>query len=93
MEWHDYCPAPLPDPPCIGPDGEPSAEYDCYQCCLDWLKQEAEKMKWVLLITFLVITLVLLFNGGITIKELYIGAVVMLAAEYVEDAIERNNND
>ena len=43
MEYHDYCPDPLPDAPCIGPDGEPRAEYDCYQCCLDWLRQEAQK--------------------------------------------------
>ena len=50
-------------------------------------------MKWFLLIVFTIISLVLLFTGGITTKELYIGAVVMLAAEYVEDAIERNNND
>lgn len=42
MEWHDYCPAPLQDAPCIGPDGEPRAEYDCYQCCLDWLQQEVQ---------------------------------------------------
>ena len=42
MEWHDYCPDPLPHAPCIGPDGEPKDEYDCYQCCLDWLRQEAD---------------------------------------------------
>lgn len=50
-------------------------------------------MKWFLLIAFAIISLVLMFTGGITTKELYIGTVVMLAAEYVEDAIERHNDN
>lgn len=50
-------------------------------------------MKWILLIAFATITCVLLFTGGITTKELYIGTVIMLAAEYVEDAIQRNGDN
>lgn len=40
MNRNNFCPDPLPEAPCIGPDGEPRAEFDCYQCCLDWLRQE-----------------------------------------------------
>lgn len=46
-------------------------------------------MKWILLIAFAMITIYLLFTGCITIKESYIGTVIMLAAEYIEDAIQR----
>jgi len=38
MEWHDYCPSPMKHAPCAD-----SSEYDCKQCCLDWLKSEVEE--------------------------------------------------
>ena len=46
-------------------------------------------MKYLLLIIFAVYSVAMLMIGTITTEDLYIGTVIMLAAEYIENAIER----
>lgn len=46
-------------------------------------------MKWVPLIMFALISIVSLISGAIEAKDIYLGAVIFLAAEYIECAIER----
>ena len=40
-------------------------------------------MRWVILVLWAVLTLVLVFRGSISSTEVYLGASMMLAAEYV----------
>ncbi len=46
-------------------------------------------MKWLLIILFTVYSVAMLVTGNITTGNFYIGTVILLAAEYIEDAIER----
>ena len=47
-------------------------------------------MKWIYLVIFAVYSILLVITRDVTARDLYIGATIFLAAEYIEDAIERN---
>lgn len=42
-------------------------------------------MKYVILALWVVMSLVLMFKGGVSTTELYLGASMILAAEYVAE--------
>lgn len=47
-------------------------------------------MKWVILCIWAAMSLVLVFKGGVGGKEVYIGASMILAAEYVAEEAKKN---
>ena len=50
-------------------------------------------MKLFLLIFFALYSIMLVITNNITVGELYIGTVIFMAAEYIEDAIQRNDDN
>ena len=50
-------------------------------------------MKWFLLIIFALYSVAMVMTNNITMSDLYIGTVIFMAAEYIEDAIERKEGE